>query len=70
MAARVMRTRPRFDNWEVKFQLQLFPSEINPSDIQQALESAAMLIGMGDYRPKFGRFALVDFAELKSAKAA
>jgi len=67
--ARVLRTRPVFSDWSLKFSLQVFPCELNDSDISQALESAAMYGGLLEYRPKYGRF-LVESCELRGEKKA
>jgi hypothetical protein len=68
--SRVMRTRPRFDKWEVTFLVELFPCELNPTDIQQAITDAGMYVGFLDFRPKFGKFSLVNFVEMTDEKKA
>jgi hypothetical protein len=61
--ARIMRTRPKFENWECEFVLNITETVISPGDVQKALEISGMLKGLGDYRPKFGRFEVVSFKE-------
>jgi hypothetical protein len=62
--SRVMRARARFNDWELKFMLQVFPSDLNPDEIERAIADAGLFVGLGDYRPKFGRFSLVSFKEV------
>ncbi len=62
--ARVVRTRARFRAWSVTFDISLIPGEVNPVDIEAAIEDAGKYCGLCDYRPKFGRFALKEFKEV------
>jgi hypothetical protein len=57
--ARVIRTRPRFDKWSLKFTLHYLPTVLNEAAVRDALIHAGQLIGLGDYRPRFGRFEVV-----------
>lgn len=55
-AAKIIRYRPIFRNWSAKATV-LFNGEIvNQSEVKKAIEDAGALIGLGDYRPRFGRF--------------
>lgn len=62
--ARVMRTRPKFKDWSVTFKVSLFPCELNPDDIENALRDGGMYAGIGDGRPRFGLFQVDSFKEL------
>ena len=59
--ARVIRTRPIFKTWSIDVQcfvdMELFKSK---AEIQQIAETAGRWIGLGDWRPKFGRFEVQD----------
>ena len=57
--ARIVRTRPRFDQWSLKFIVHFLPSVLNKSDIEEAIVIAGQIIGLADHRPKFGRFEVV-----------
>jgi hypothetical protein len=57
--ARVMRTRPRFDKWSATVAITYNESLINPEQIKQALDDAGQQVGIGDFRPRFGRFECV-----------
>ena len=60
--AKVMRTRPRFPNWQVTVDVEFFPSLLNRKEVLEILEVAGFLKGLGDWRPKFGRFSVKHFA--------
>lgn len=61
---RIMRTRPYFQKWELEFDVEVDGSVMQKGDIQQLLEVGGRLVGLGDYRPKFGKFEVVSFQEL------
>jgi hypothetical protein len=60
--ARVMRCRPHFPGWSVAATLAYDPVTIDRSQLVQSLETAGQLIGIGDYRPRFGRFTVAEAA--------
>ena len=64
-SARVYRTRAKFTNWKLEFDVELFPCELNPDDVKEALINAGAYAGIGDFRPRFGLFNLVSFKEVK-----
>jgi len=60
--ARVVRIRPRFKaGWELAFEIQCGDDEIQPDLLQDVLTLAGRTVGIGDYRPKFGRFNVTHF---------
>ena len=54
--ARVIRTRPKFDQWACEFTVEYQPEVIDREDIVRAMEDAGNLKGLCDYRPRHGRF--------------
>lgn len=64
MSARVIRTRPKFLNWKCAFTVDLHPCELNVSDVQRAITEAGVYVGVGDFRPRCGRFVVDSFAEV------
>jgi hypothetical protein len=56
--SRVIRTRPRFDGWSAEITVKYLPSMLNEGDIESFLVSAGEQIGLGDWRPRFGRFTV------------
>lgn len=64
---RVMRYRPRFNDWGARFLLHVDESLLSPEMAHQLLNEAGQSIGIGDYRPEkrgpFGRFRVVEWKE-------
>lgn len=59
--SRVTRTRPRFDQWNITFNLRFDENKIDLDDIVNAIEYAGQYVGLCDSRPKYGKFvALID----------
>lgn len=54
--ARLTRYRPRFNDWTAECTLAVDTEQINQNEVRQILENAGRLVGVGDFRPKFGRF--------------
>ena len=59
---RIMRHRPRWDEWSAVFALDIDDSVLPAELIHQLLEEGGRRIGIGDYRPEkggpFGRFSI------------
>ena len=66
--AGVNRTRPAMKTgWKASFEfLILTPEYIGPMDLHAVLSQAGILIGLADFRPTFGRFAVTNYEVLKS----
>jgi hypothetical protein len=59
---RIPRARPRFDNWELEFEIiNKDPTIINKDVLKQILIDAGKYYGIGDYRPDYGLFEVVKF---------
>lgn len=54
--SRVIRSRPRFPTWSLAFIVNYDETVLQASDIDGFLEMGGRLIGIGDWRPKYGRF--------------
>lgn len=54
--SRVIRTRPIFAKWQVEVSGELNTDEIDPERFEQIADVAGRLVGLGDWRPRFGRF--------------
>jgi hypothetical protein len=54
--SRTMRCRPIFRTWSIEMKVKYNPDLVNKADVLAALNDAGMQAGLGDYRPKFGRF--------------
>ena len=59
----ITRTRPAIrEGWKAKFVLQvLTPEYIDMSLLNEVIQSAGRLVGVGDFRPTFGRFQVTSF---------
>lgn len=55
---RVMRTRPMFQTWTVEAEGVLDTSILAEDELCSIAETAGNMIGLGDYRPRFGRFTV------------
>ena len=56
--SRVMRTRPRFEKWAADITLIFNDELVNQSEVLELLRIAGEQVGIGDWRPKFGRFVV------------
>jgi hypothetical protein len=56
--SRIMRTRPIFPSWSVKVAISYFTSEINEDQVIQAVVYGGRLVGLCDFRPRYGRYEL------------
>lgn len=66
---RVPIARPRWDTWQFTFTITVFsPDEIAGETLKTLLETAGKTKGIGTYRPKFGRFEVTTFEEIKKIK--
>lgn len=61
---RFMRTRPRFPEWSAEIVVEYLPTVLNEEAVCEMVRIAGDLVGLGDWRPRFGRFA----AEFISAR--
>jgi len=56
---RIIRIRPMFPTgWSVSFALEYDNQVIDEKDLVRCCEEAGALVGLGDWRPKFGRFVV------------
>lgn len=59
MRSKILRTRPRFDQWEITFNLRYDDEKINLDHIVNAMEYAGRYVGLCDSRPKYGKFVVI-----------
>ena len=64
---RIMRHRPRFDQWGAKFDLMVNDAQLAVETAHLLLTEAGQSIGIGDFRPEkrgpFGTFRVTAFDE-------
>jgi len=66
--SRVMRTRPIFHEWALEFDVSYFPDMFDDDQIIATVATAGRIIGLSDWRPKYGRFE-IEKAEVKDGTA-
>jgi hypothetical protein len=54
--SKVTRTRPLFRNWTVDVTFAVDTEVIRMDELVMVAENAGRLVGIGDYRPRFGRY--------------
>jgi len=60
--ARVLKWRPKFNQWKLQFTITILDeTNISPANVKEILEKAGATKGIGDYRPRFGRFMVTKF---------
>jgi len=62
--SRVMRTRPIFREWSINFTVHYLPDILDGEQIAGFVSTAGRIIGLSDWRPKYGRFELEEAKEL------
>jgi hypothetical protein len=56
--SRVMRTRPLFPEWSSIVTLQYEDAIVNIGQVDRWVQTAGTQIGLGDWRPRYGRFSV------------
>jgi hypothetical protein len=63
--AMVMRYRPALTKgWRLSFEVQLLDDDFQGSALKAILDRAGREVGIGDFRPRFGRFHVVRFEQV------
>lgn len=64
--SRIIRQRPMMkEGWELSFAINILEEQLQPEVVKRILEHAGRYVGIGDFRPRFGRFEVVEFKEEK-----
>lgn len=63
--ARIIRERPIFDDWELSFEIDIIDDQLPVDAVHRILEQAGRYKGIGDFRPRFGRFMVTEFKKEK-----
>ena len=59
----VMRTRPIFPQWELKFDIEYFPDQVSKKTVVDWVALAGRVIGLSDWRPQHGLFRVLGVEE-------
>ncbi len=62
--ARIMRTRPLFSDWSITFRVSALASSVTEDMLERWITSAGLAKGLGDWRPRYGRFALQNLEKI------
>lgn len=54
--SRVMRTRPMFARWSAEVAIEYLDDQLDEREVRDILRTAGRIVGIGDWRPRFGRF--------------
>lgn len=57
--SKILRTRPRFDQWKIVFKIAYNEEKIDLETIIAAMEYAGNYVGLCDSRPKYGKFVAI-----------
>lgn len=60
--SRVERLRPCINDWSLAFQIEIHDDQISPQAVKEILDYAGKFCGIGDFRPRFGRFMVSSFS--------
>lgn len=55
----IVKNRPKWNTWELNFTLNFNADRISKETLLEIIKEAGEVKGIGDYRPKFGRFKIV-----------
>lgn len=55
----IVRTRPRFDTWQVEFIVNYEETQIDLESVVQSIDFAGKYVGLCDSRPKYGQFVAI-----------
>ena len=68
-SGRIMRCRPWFPEWKVQADGIVDPTQLDLDNIKSIADNAGSFIGLGDWRPRFGRFTATVARAEKAASA-
>lgn len=66
--ARIMRTRPLFRNWQASYHVSLNEDIANEDQLRRWVENGGLFVGIGDWRPRHGRYELVEFSRVQVSR--
>lgn len=58
---RVIRARPILNKWALSFRIKVLDDQFPREVVKSVLDYAGSSVGIGDYRPRFGRFIVTEF---------
>lgn len=61
-AAAVIRRPMLNPGWRLPFTIHVVDNRRDPDSIRRSIEEAGLLVGLGSWRPEYGRFGVIEFA--------
>ena len=65
---RVIRARPILNKWALSFRIKVLDNQFPREVVKSILDYAGSSVGIGDYRPRFGRFMVTNFNLIEADK--
>ena len=66
---RIMRHRAKLPvGWELSFTIKIIDERLTAPLVKEILENAGKYVGIGDFRPRFGRFDVIEYKKSKKSK--
>lgn len=59
--SRIIRERPMFKDWGLSFEVEAADEQLAENALKQIFDYAGAYCGIGDFRPRFGRFIVTEF---------
>jgi len=66
--AKIVRTRPIFYEWNIEYNVTINDELVKPDSLERWIIAGGSQVGLGDWRPRYGRFNLVSIEEIEIAK--
>lgn len=66
---RVIRARPILREWVLSFRIKVLDDQFPKEMVKNILDYSGSAVGIGDYRPRFGRFIVTKFEQVESGES-
>lgn len=50
--------------WQLRFGIEVHDEQVRADVVREVLDEAGRAVGIGDYRPRYGRFQVLEFTEV------
>lgn len=64
---RIVKARPKLEKWGLEFIITNIDGRITPAIIEQIIKDMGKYNGLGDFRPRYGRFKVIKFEPIKAS---
>lgn len=66
--SKIVRTRPIFHAWNMEYNVTINDELVKPESLERWIIAGGTQVGLGDWRPRYGRFHIVSLEEVKIPK--